>query len=799
MQTKEGDETIESSESGEARTGRDFIRTIIDADLASNKHASIVTRFPPEPNGFLHIGHAKAICISFGIAEEYGGRCNLRFDDTNPVTEDPRYVAAIQEDIRWLGFNDYELHFSSDYFEQLYDWAVQLIKKGKAYVDELNEEQIREYRGTVTEAGKPSPFRDRSIEENLDLFARMRAGEFEDGAYVLRAKIDLANPNMKMRDPLMYRIRHEEHYRRGKQWIYPFYDWAHGQGDAIEGITHSLCSLEFQSNRELYDWYIENLEIANPPHQYEFARLNLDYTVLSKRKLLQLVNEVHVSGWDDPRMPTLAAFRRRGVLPETIRRFCHRVGIAKSESRAELSLLEHTIRDDLNTEAPRVLCVLKPLEVEITNFPEGRVEELDAPYWPHDVPKEGSRKLPFSRRILIDRDDFMEAPPKKFFRLAPGREVRLRYGYVIRCDEVVKDDSGQVIKLLCSYDPETKGGTLPDGRKVKGTVHWVSADHGVRVPVRLYDRLFASADPGAEGRDFLDDLNPNSLTELTDAVAEPSIAEAAPGSRFQFEREGFFFADPQDSKTGAPVFNRIVTLKDSWAKVAGAGASKPKSEPKPEPKSKSAAADGEGKTDTTRRRRKRSAADVRAEARESEPELAKRLARYREELELPEVTADLLTGDLAVGAFFEAALAAHPAADLVAKWMVNDVLPLAHLAKEDGVASLKFDGPQLGALVALVDDGLSARVARDVLAVMASEGGEPAAIVETRGLDQGKGEAELEALMDGLIAEHADKFAQLVGGRDGLAGFFVGQAMRKAGGSADPQTLKAILKKRIER
>lgn len=799
MQSKDGNKTSEASA---PTAGRDFIRTIIDADLASGKHTSIVTRFPPEPNGFLHIGHAKAICISFGVAEEFGGRCNLRFDDTNPVTEDPRYVAAIQEDIRWLGFGDYELHFSSDYFEQLYEWAVQLIKKGKAYVDELNEEQIREYRGSVTEAGKPSPFRDRPIEENLDVFARMRAGEFEDGACVLRAKIDLASPNMKMRDPLMYRIRHEEHYRRGKQWIYPFYDWAHGQGDAIEGITHSLCSLEFQSNRELYDWYIDNLEIANPPHQYEFARLNLDYTVLSKRKLLQLVNEGHVSGWDDPRMPTLAAFRRRGVPPETIRRFCHRVGIAKSESRAELSLLEHTIRDDLNTEAPRVLCVLNPLEIEITNFPEGQVEELDAPYWPHDVPKEGSRKLPFSRRIFIDRDDFMEAPPKKFFRLAPGREVRLRYGYVIRCDDVVKDAGGQVIKLLCSYDPDTRGGTLPDGRKVKGTVHWVSADRGVKVPVRLYDRLFASADPGADGRDFLDDLNPNSLTELKDAVAEPSVAEAEPGSRFQFEREGFFFADPQDSRKGAPVFNRIVTLKDSWAKLVADPAPKPAPKVESEPTPESALADGVGTSETTRRRRKRSAADVRAEARESEPELAKRFVRYREDLELPEVTADLLTGDLAVGAFFEAALAVHPAADSIAKWMVNDVLPLAHLAhlaKDDGVGSLRFDGPQLGALVALVDGGLSARVARDVLAIMASEGGEPAAIVETRGLDEGTNEAELEALMDALIAEHADKFAQLVGGREGLAGFFVGQAMRKAGGSADPQTLKAILKKRIER
>ena len=786
---------MESDEKNTSGEGRDFIRTIIDEDLATGKHSSIVTRFPPEPNGFLHIGHAKAICISFGVAEEYGGRCNLRFDDTNPVTEDPRYVAAIEEDIRWLGFGDYELHFSSDYFEQLYDWAVRLIKDGKAYVDESSDEEIREFRGTVTEAGRPTPYRDRPVEENLDLFERMRAGEFPDGACVLRAKIDLANPNMKMRDPLMYRIRHEEHYRRGKQNIYPFYDWAHGQGDAIEGITHSLCSLEFQSNRELYDWYIDNLGISPRPRQYEFARLNLDYTVLSKRKLLQLVNEGHVSGWDDPRMPTLAAFRRRGIMPETIRRFCHRVGIAKSESRAEIALLEHTIRDDLNTEAPRVLCVLRPLEVEITNFPEGQVEELDAPFWPHDVPKEGSRTLPFSRRILIDRDDFLEEPPKKFFRLSPGREVRLRYGYVIRCDEVVKDESGEVVKLLCSYDPDTRGGTIPDGRKVKGTIHWVSADHGVNVPVRLYDRLFASADPGADGRDFLDDLNSDSFTELREAVAEPSVAEAQPGSRFQFEREGFFFADPVDSKPGAPVFNRIVTLKDSWAKVAGVSTEPSQRETKVATPVAAAAAVA-AKSDEPRRRKKRSAADVRADARAENPELAERFSRYQKELELPELTADLLTGDVATGTLFEAALAAHASAGNVAKWIVNDV---QRLAKDGGLEALRFDGAQLGALVALVDEGdLSARVGRDVLAIMASEGGEPAAIVDARGLAEGADDSALETLMDELIAANADKFAQLRGGREGLAGFFVGQAMRKAGGSADPQTLKAILKKRIE-
>lgn len=786
---------MESDEKNTSGEGRDFIRTIIDEDLATGKHSSIVTRFPPEPNGFLHIGHAKAICISFGVAEEYGGRCNLRFDDTNPVTEDPRYVAAIEEDIRWLGFGDYELHFSSDYFEQLYDWAVRLIKDGKAYVDESSDEEIREFRGTVTEAGRPTPYRDRPVEENLDRFERMRAGEFPDGACVLRAKIDLANPNMKMRDPLMYRIRHEEHYRRGKQNIYPFYDWAHGQGDAIEGITHSLCSLEFQSNRELYDWYIDNLGISPRPRQYEFARLNLDYTVLSKRKLLQLVNEGHVSGWDDPRMPTLAAFRRRGIMPETIRRFCHRVGIAKSESRAEIALLEHTIRDDLNTEAPRVLCVLRPLEVEITNFPEGQVEELDAPFWPHDVPKEGSRTLPFSRRILIDRDDFLEEPPKKFFRLSPGREVRLRYGYVIRCDEVVKDESGEVVKLLCSYDPDTRGGTIPDGRKVKGTIHWVSADHGVNVPVRLYDRLFASADPGADGRDFLDDLNSDSFTELREAVAEPSVAEAQPGSRFQFEREGFFFADPVDSKPGAPVFNRIVTLKDSWAKVAGVSTEPSQRETKVATPVAAAAAVA-AKSDEPRRRKKRSAADVRADARAENPELAERFSRYQKELELPELTADLLTGDVATGTLFEAALAAHASAGNVAKWIVNDV---QRLAKDGGLEALRFDGAQLGALVALVDEGdLSARVGRDVLAIMASEGGEPAAIVDARGLAEGADDSALETLMDELIAANADKFAQLRGGREGLAGFFVGQAMRKAGGSADPQTLKAILKKRIE-
>ncbi len=535
----------------------------------------VVTRFPPEPNGYLHIGHAKSCCLNFGIARENGGGvCHLRFDDTNPETEDIRYVESIKQDVRWLGFDwGDRLFHASDYFEQLYQFAVALIEAGKAYVDSLSEEEIRQYRGTVTEPGRESPYRDRSVEENLDLFQRMRAGEFADGAHVLRAKIDMAHPNMLMRDPVLYRIRHASHYRQGDDWcIYPLYDFTHCLSDAIENITHSLCTLEFKDNRALYDWVLDAVGIEPPrPEQTEFARLNLDYTVLSKRRLVRLVEEGHVSGWDDPRMPTIAGLRRRGVTPEAIRNFCDMIGVARSESRVDIAKLEHAIRDDLNMQVPRVLCVLRPLKLVIVNYPEDQVEELDAPYYPRDVPKEGTRKVPFSRVLYIEREDFREEPPKKFFRLAPGREVRLRYAYLITCVDVVKDpDTGDVTEVHCTYDPETRGGTTPDGRKVRGTVHWVSAAHSLPAEVRLYDRLFREPNPDdvEEGEDFTGYLNPESVVALADSRIEPSVADDPAGTRYQFERQGYFCSDVVDSRPGALVFNRTVALRDTWAKIA---------------------------------------------------------------------------------------------------------------------------------------------------------------------------------------------------------------------------------------
>ncbi|MBT3904039.1 MAG: glutamine--tRNA ligase/YqeY domain fusion protein [Rhodospirillaceae bacterium] len=544
----------------------DFIRTIVREDLDSGKHDGIVTRFPPEPNGYLHIGHAKSICLNFGIAKDFGGRCHLRFDDTNPAKEEIEYIESIQEDVRWLGFDWGEhLFFASDNFEKLYVWAEHLIKNGKAYVDDLSADEIREYRGTLTEPGKPSPYRDRTSNENLDLFTRMRAGEFEDGSHVLRAKIDMASGNINLRDPILYRILKAEHPRTGNSWcIYPTYDFAHGQTDAIEQITHSVCTLEFEDHRPLYDWLIENLPVPSKPHQYEFARLNLTYTVLSKRSLIQLVTDGHVSGWDDPRLPTISGFRRRGVPAAAIRDFADRIGVAKSNSVIEVGLLEFCMRELLNKSAVRRLAVLKPLKVVIENYPEGETEDLTAVNNPQDETA-GTRTLPFSRELYIERDDFMEDPPKKFYRLGPGREVRLRFAYFITCTDVIKDASGEVVELRCTYDPETKGGSAPDGRKVKATMHWVSAAHAVPAEVRLYDHLFRVEEPGSDG-DYLDDLNPESLEVLTDCQLEPSLVEAPLGETLQFERHGYFCPD-KDSKPNALVFNRTVGLRDQWAKI----------------------------------------------------------------------------------------------------------------------------------------------------------------------------------------------------------------------------------------
>ena len=552
-----------------AKPKKDFIREIIDADLASGKHTTIVTRFPPEPNGYLHIGHAKSICLNFGIAQEYpDAHCNLRFDDTNPAKEDTEYVDSIQEDVRWLGFDWGEnLFFASDYFEKLHAFAIQLIEKKKAFVDSLSAEEIREYRGTLTEPGRPSPYRERTVEENLDLFARMTAGEFEEGQHVLRAKIDVASPNMNMRDPTIYRIRKASHHRTGDTWcVYPMYDFTHGLSDMLEGVTHSLCTLEFEHHRPLYDWFLEVLETPCRPRQIEFARLNLGYTVMSKRFLLKLVESGRVSGWDDPRMPTISGIRRRGFTAEAIRRFCSRIGVTKFHGMTDLSVLEFNVREHLNEVAPRRMGVLRPLKLVITNYPEAQEESFEAVNNPED-PKAGKRPVPFSCELYIEQDDFMEDPPRKYFRLAPGREVRLRYAYYVTCDEVIKDGAGNIVEVRCTYDPESRGGGTPDGRKVKGTIHWVSARHAISATVRVIDRLFSVEDPHAAGGELEDHLNPDSMATNVDCQVEPSLRDATSGFRFQFERLGYFCVDPDTTKD-ALVINRTIGLRDSWAKQA---------------------------------------------------------------------------------------------------------------------------------------------------------------------------------------------------------------------------------------
>ncbi len=785
-----------TANNGNAAEPVDFIREIIRADMRKGTYGGkVLTRFPPEPNGWLHIGHAKSITLNFGVAAEFGGLCNLRFDDTNPETEDPAFVEAIQRDIRWLGFDwDDRLYFASDYFDQFYEFAVQLVKMGKAYVDSLSEDEIREYRGTVLTPGRPSPYRDRSVEENLDLLERMRRGEFPDGAHVLRAKIDMASPNMKMRDPLLYRIRHAHHYRTGDKWcIYPFYDYAHPLSDAIEGITHSICTLEFENNREIYDWLVDNLIEPPQPRQYEFARLNLDYTVMSKRKMLQLVNEGYVSGWDDPRMSTIAGLRRRGVTPQAIRTFSEKVGVAKANSRVDIALLEYCIRDDLNYRAPRVMCVLRPLKVVITNYPEGQVEELDAPYWPHDVPKEGSRLVPFAREIYIERDDFMEDPPKSFYRLAPGREVRLRYGYIIKCEEVIKDpQTGEVTELRCTYDPATQGGAAPQGRKVRGAIHWVSAQHALPVEVRLYDRLFLKPNPDdvEEGKTFKDNLNPNSMEVVTEARIEPSVGDDPPGSRYQFERLGYFVSDIVESSPGKLVYNRIITLRDSWAK---------QSQAEQEPEQAAARATGEvakdGNSKSIEAENRRSRTDAREELRAGMPELAERLTRYTDELGLPFEDADVLTGDLALARFFEDALAAHEAPRAVANWVTNEVL---RELKGRELAELPFGGAAVGKLVKLIDQGtISATIGKEVFAAMLEGGGSPEQIVRERGLEQIADAAHLEPIVAQVVAANPDKAEQYRSGKTGLLGFFIGQVMRATQGKANPQLVQTLVEREL--
>ena len=781
------------------REGLDFIRAIVADDLREGKYPTVITRFPPEPNGYLHIGHAKSIVLNFGIAGETGGRCHLRFDDTNPETEDVRYVESIIDTVKWLGYDFGEhLYFAADYFEQMYAFAEFLIGQDRAYVDASSEEEIREARGTVTEPGRPTRFRDRPAAESLELFRRMKAGEFADGSHVLRARIDLAAPNMILRDPILYRIRHAHHYRTGDRWcIYPLYDYAHPIEDAIEGITHSFCTLEFEINRALYDWVVEGWQdfvhslggTPARPHQYEFARGNVEYTITSKRKLLELVKGGYVSGWDDPRMPTIAGIRRLGCTPEALRSFWQAAGITKASQRIEMSRLEHAMRDDLNHRAPRVLCVLHPLKVTITNYPEGETEALDAPYWPHDVPNEGSRPLPFSRELFIDRDDFSENPPKGFFRLSPGAEVRLRYAYVIRCDEVVKDAAGEVVELRCSYDPETRGANPADGRQVKGTIQWVSAAHGVRCEVRLYDRLFSVPDPDAAEGDFKDHLNPASLVVVPDAVVEPSVRGDAPGSRYQFERVGYFCSDLVDSTADALVFNRTVTLRDAWARSHPAQPQPRKDKPKaPKP---GPSADGTAPAPADAKPRSRASAPDTPRS----PELEARRQRWEGELGLAPEELDGVTRELTVALMFEAAMEAGASAKAAANWTIHE------LPREIGsrtMDNLPFSGRELGELAAMVEDGtLSTAAARQVLGVMVNDGGDPRAIVDRLGLRQVSDEGSIAPAVDEVIAANAAKADEYRGGKTGLLGFFVGQVMRKTGGKANPELVNRLVRERL--
>ena len=767
----------------------DFIGDIIEEDRRTGKHRwRVLTRFPPEPNGYLHIGHAKSICLNFGIAEQYATRCNLRFDDTNPAKEDVEYVESIQHDVRWLGFSfgDRAL-FASDYFEEMYSLAEDLVRDAKAYVDHWSDEEIKEHRGGLGVAGRPSPYRDRTVEENLALLREMRAGDLPDGACVLRARIDLAAPNMKMRDPLLYRIRHASHDRTGDAWpIYPLYDFAHPLSDAIEGITHSLCTLEFENNRELYDWVIEHTGVAerhgfSRPQQIEFARLKLDYTVVSKRKLLPLIEAGHVSGWDDPRLPTLAGMRRRGYRPEAIRAFADLVGVAKVNSVVDIGKLEFCVRNDLNWVAPRILGVLHPLKVTITSWPEGEVERLTGPYFPPDVDQPGERALPFGRDILIDREDFALDPPDGYQRLAPGRTVRLRHGYCITCDDVVLED-GEVVELRCRHIPDTVG-RKPAGVAVSGVIHWVSSAHAVPAEVRLYDRLFRVSRPDEMDGDLAGVLNPDSLRVIRNARVEPSMADAAPGSHWQLERVGYFVVDSSDSRPGAVVLNRTVTLRDSWPS-AGDGVP-----PTEEPHEKS--------TKARTRPARRSRTEYRAEARLRDPVLTERLATWPANHGIGEDDAELLTGDRPTGDLFLAALAdegATPAG--VARWMVNE-LPPALGDRE--VAETQLSGPALGALVAALESGeITAQVAKDVFAEMVERGADPRHVIAERGLARVNDEAAIVAMVDEVLAASPDKVHQYRGGKTALFGFFVGQVIKGSQGKANPQIVQALVRNRLD-
>ncbi len=748
---------------------KDFLRTIVENDLKSGKYNEVVTRFPPEPNGFPHIGHAKSICINFGIANDYNGYCNLRMDDTNPTTEDTKYVEALKDAVEWLGFKwgSNTVYYTSDYFQKIYEYAVQLIKMGKAYVDSINEEEMREYRGTVTQAGRRSEFANRTIEENLDLFERMKKGEFKDGEHVLRAKIDMSAANMKMRDPLLYRIRHSHHFRTGDKWcIYPMYDYAHCLSDYIEGVTHSICTLEFENNRDIYDWVLDTLELPKPrPYQHEFARLGINYTVMSKRKLLELVNGNYVSGWDDPRMPTIAGYKRRGYTKESILNFCDQIGIAKANSMVDVSQLEFCIRDDLNTKAPRVMAVLDPIKVTIENY--NGSEEIDAPYFPHDIPKEGSRKISFSNELYIEREDFSENPVKGYNRLTLEQPVRLRHAYIITCKEVIKDASGNIVEIKAEYNPNSKSGSDTSGIKVKSAIQWVSAKDAKKIEVRLYDRLYKNESP--EG---LEDLNPNSLTIIKDALIEPAVITDKADVRFQFEREGYFYADPIDYTDENPVFNKIVGLKDSWAK-------KTKTEDKPVEK-----------VVVKQEVKKEAVIGTEQEMSESQKAL---FEKYTSKLGLNNEVSNILSRDEELSKFYEEALLELNSPITIANIVANDVAK--ELKQSD---KLKFDAKQIAQLVKMIDEEIiSNKIAKQVFEEMVKTGENPSKIVEDKGLVQITDVNIISPIIDEVIAKNPDNVAKYKAGNDKLFGFFVGQVLKATDGKANPKVVNDLVMEKL--
>ncbi|SHO80830.1 Glutaminyl-tRNA synthetase [hydrothermal vent metagenome] len=746
---------------------KDFLRRVVEDDLKSNKYQKIVTRFPPEPNGFPHIGHAKSITINFGIAKDYNGDCNLRMDDTNPTTEDTKYVEALKDAVKWLGFEWKDnVRFTSDYFHQIYNYAIELIKMNKAYVDSTNEKEMRELRGTLTEAGVRSKYANRTIQENLNLFERMKNGEFQEGEHVLRAKIDMSASNMKMRDPLLYRIRHTHHFRAKDEWaIYPMYDFAHCLSDYIEGVSHSLCTLEFENNRDIYNWVLDTLNLKPPrPYQYEFARLNINYTVMSKRKLLELVQNGIVNGWDDPRMPTIAGLRRRGYTPESILNFCDSIGISKANSMVDIAQLEFSIRDDLNPKVPRVMSVLNPLKVTIINY-DG-FEEIDAPYYPHDVPKEGDRKLPFSKEIYIDKNDFMENPPKGYFRLTPNQSVRLKYAYIITCKEIIKDDNGDIIELKVEYHPNSKSGADKSGIKVKSAIQWVEINMAKRVEIRVYDRLFLNET--AEG---IEDINPNSLKIIKNAFIEPAVIIDKPDVRFQFEREGYFYADPIDYSDEAPLFNKIVGLKDSWSNKKKSPQKPLKSEPK------KVQIDGEV-----------------VPMNEDEKIV---FNKYINKFKLNSEVANTLARDKKLSNFYEEALKTLNSPITIANIVTNDV---ARELKQKEITELKFSAKDIAELIKMVDDELiSTKIAKQVFEEMSKSGENPKQIVESKGLVQISDPDIILPIIDEVIAKNPDNVEKFRAGNSKLLGFFVGQVLKATKGKGNPKIVNKLVAQELSK